>query len=239
MDVDPKVIAIAGAGPGNGAALARRFAREGYAVALLARSATFLDSLAEEIARHGGKALSLPVDLTSAAQVADAFGAIEDTLGDVTVLVQNAALMHRGPFLELDPSQFEEVFRLSVMGMVNCCRAALPGMQLRRRGNVVVVGATGSLRGSPDFAPFAVGKFGQRALAQSLAREFGPQGIHVSHVVIDGAISNERTLHRMPGKDPGEFLNPDHIAEAIWHLVQQPASAWTHELDLRPFGEKF
>ena len=234
-----KVIVIAGAGPGNGAALARRFGAEGYAVGLLSRSAEFLKAQQQTLGAEGIKALGLGVDITDSSQVKQAIAQIERDLGKVTVLIQNASLMYRGPFLEMAEENFRNVFNVSIMGMVHCCQAVLPTMVEQGVGSIIVIGATGSLRGSSGFAPFAVGKFGQRALAQSLAREYSPKGIHVAHVIIDGPISNPRTLGRLPGKSRAEFLEADHIAEAVWHIAGQRPSAWTHELDLRPFGENF
>lgn len=234
-----RVAVIAGAGSGNGAAIARRLAREGYDVALLARSGAYLSQLAAELRAAGGRTLDCAVDLGDAEETARAFARIDAELGAPDVLVQNAALMMRGPFLELDPGRFEAAFRVAVMGMVHCCRAVLPGMVSRGQGSIVVIGATGAMRGAAGFAPFAVSKFGQRALAQALAREFGPQGVHVAHVIIDGVIESPRTRQWFPDQDSGFFLQPEHIAEAVWHLIAQQPSAWTHELDLRPFGERF
>jgi NADP-dependent 3-hydroxy acid dehydrogenase YdfG len=234
-----KVAAIAGAGPGNGAAIARRLGREGYGLALLARSADYLAQLGAELRSQGTPALECPVDLADLDEVTQTFRKIRDTLGVPDVLVQNAAPMERGPFLEVPPERFEKVFRVSVMGMVHCCRAVLPDMVAQGRGTVIVVGATGALRGAAGFAPFAVGKFGQRALAQALAREFGPRGVHVAHIIIDGVIETPVTRRWLPEQDASFFLQPEHIAETIWHVIGQPPSAWSHEIDLRPFGEKF
>lgn len=235
----PEVTVVAGAGIGNGASISRRFAREGHAVALLARSRDVLDGIVKEIEGSGGKALGIATDLADPASVKAAFEQVRTELGAVTTLVQNGAIMIRGGFLELDPAAFETSFQVAVMGMVHCCREVLGEMESAGRGNVVLIGATGAMRGSGGFAPFAVGKFGQRALAQSLAREFGPKGIHVSHVVIDGVIAMERTRAMFPDAGPDFFLQPDDIAETVWNLVQQPRSAWSHEVDVRPFGERF
>jgi NADP-dependent 3-hydroxy acid dehydrogenase YdfG len=233
------VAVVAGAGPGNGAAIARRLAREGYAVALLARSRDYLSQLGGELREAGHHALECVAELGEAEEVNQAFSRIRDRLGAPEVLVQNAALMERGSFLDVAPERFEKAFRVAVMGMVHCCRAVLPDMVSQGRGSVIVIGATGALRGSAGFAPFAVSKFGQRALAQALAREFGPRGVHVAHVIVDGVIETPLTRRWFPEQDPAFFLQPEHIAETVWHLIGQPRSAWTHEIDLRPFGEKF
>jgi len=234
------VTVIAGAGPGNGRALARRFAQGGEAVALLARSPEALSALAVEIEGLGGRALAVPVDLSDADAVGAAFARVQRELGPVTTLIQNAAGgFGRGPFLELPLETFRDTLAVTVLGTVYCCRAVLPAMAQQGQGNIVVIGATGSLRGGAGFSAFAVGKAGQRMLAQSLAREFGPQGVHVAHVVIDGVVDNPRSRARLPEQPASFFLRPQDIAEAVWHLTRQPRSAWTHELDLRPFGEKF
>ncbi len=233
------VTAIAGVGPGNGAHFARRFARGGHAVALVARSGAYLEKVAREITDEGGKALALPTDITDPASVKEAFGKIRSELGEVANLIQNAALMANGPFLSVPPEKFEQVFQVSVMGMVHCCREVLEGMVRLGRGNIVLIGATAAFRGGNGFSAFAVGKFGQRALAQSLAREYGPQGVHVSHVNIDGVIDSDRARERMPDKPSSFYLHPEDIAEAVWNLAAQPPSSWSHDIDLRPFGEKF
>ncbi len=233
------VTVIAGVGPGNGAAYAHRFAREGHAVALLARSEDYITKLATAVRSAGGTALGLPVDLASQRAVGEAFARIRQELGPPDVLLQNAAGGPRGPFLELEPAAIEAGFAISVMGMVYCCREVLPHMVQQGSGAVILSGATAALRGSANFGGFAINKFGQRALAQSLAREFGPQGIHVAHVNIDGVIATPRNLERLADKPREFFLDPEDIADAVWHLARQPRSAWSQEIDLRPFGEKF
>ena len=234
-----QVAVIAGVGPGNGAAIARRLAQEGYDLGLLSRSGAFSAQLAAELRGSGVRAMECSADLADAAEVAQAFDRIRAEIGVAEVLVQNAAPMVRAPFLDVTPDQFETAFRVSVMGMVHCCRAVLPEMVARGRGAVIVIGATGAMRGAAGYAPFAVGKFGQRALAQALAREFGPKGVHVAHVIIDGVVETPATRRWFPEKEREFFLQPEHIAEAVWHLIGQPASAWSHEIDLRPFGERF
>jgi NAD(P)-dependent dehydrogenase (short-subunit alcohol dehydrogenase family) len=233
------VVVIAGAGPGNGAAFARRFAQGSYPVALLARTERTVQALADELRAGGGTALGLAVDLTDPDAVAHAFRRIRRELGAVGMLIQNAAFMVRGAFLDVPPDAFRQGFELNVMSTVHCCRESLPEMVARGGGVVVLIGATGSLRGGAGFAAFAAGKFGLRALGQSLAREFGPQGVHVAHVVIDGVIDNPRSRARLPVQPEASFLQPAHIAETVWHLVHQPRSAWSHEVDLRPFAEKW
>ncbi len=233
------VTAIAGAGPGNGAHFARRFASEGHAVALMARSLDSLETMVAEIAAQGGQALAVELDLTDPDSVSRAFAKVRTELGEVDTLIQNAALGARGPFLEIEPEAFQQGFQVSVMGAVWCAREVLPAMVAKGGGNLVMVGATAAMRGGHGFSSFAVSKFGQRALAQSLAREFGSQGVHVTHVNIDGVIDNPRSRGRMPDKPDSFFMRPEDIAEVVWHLVNQPKSTWSHEIDLRPFGERW
>lgn len=233
------VTAIVGVGPGNGAHFAHCFAKGGHAVALMARSGDYVAELAEEISTAGGKALAVPVDITDAGAVGGAFARVRSELGEVDHLIQNAAAGARGPFMEIPPEGFETGLQVSVMGMVHCCREVLPGMVKKGGGSIILIGATAAFRGGGGFSGFAVAKFAQRALAQSIAREFMPKGVHVAHVNIDGVIDSERS-RKTRGDNPDEFfLQPSHIADAVWYLVNQPRSAWTHELDLRPHVEKW
>lgn len=234
-----KVTAVFGVGPGLGAAVARRFAREGHAVALLARGEAHLREVHADITREGGKAAMFPADAADTSSVSAAFSRLRSELGPPEVLVYNAGAFQMGGILELDPMAFESAWRVNCLGGFLCAREVLPAMLERGRGTLLFTGATASLRGSARFAGLAVGKFGLRALAQSLAREFGPRGIHVAHVVIDGQIDTARVRGMMPGRDASTMLSPDAIAESYWHLHQQHPSAWTQELDLRPAPEKF
>lgn len=233
------VTAICGIGPGNGAHLARRFAEGGQAIALMARSTEISEQLASEIGAAGGKALVVSMDVADPASVAAGFAKVRGELGEVDTLIQNAAMGHRGPFMEIAPEDFNNGLQVSVMGTVYCCREVLPGMEKAGRGNIIIVGATAAFRGGNGFSAFAVSKFGQRALSQSIAREYGPKGVHVAHVNIDGVIDNPRSRGRMQDKPDEFFLQPADIAAAVWYLVQQPRSAWTQELDLRPHVEKW
>ncbi len=233
------VTAICGVGPGNGAHFAHRFAQGGHAVALMARTKEFSEELAAEITSSGGKALVISVDVADPASVAAAFARVRGELGEVETLIQNAAMGHRGPFMEIAPEDFNNGLQVTIMGTVHCFREVLPGMERMGRGNIIVVGATAAFRGGNGFSAFAVGKFGQRALSQSIAREYGPKGVHVAHVNIDGVIDNPRSRGRRGDKPDEFFLKPEDIAEAVWYLVHQPRSAWTQELDLRPHVEKW
>lgn len=235
-----KVAAILGVGPGLGAAVARRFAREGYAVALMARSEGSTSGVREEIEGSGGEAMSVAADATDAASVARAFEAVRGSLGDPEVFVYNAGAFRMGGILEVSPEDFDLCFRANCAGAFYAAQQVLPAMVGVGRGTVLLTGATAALRGSARFAALAVGKFGLRALAQSMAREFGPQGVHVAHAVIDGQINTPR-LREMSGggREEHTMLSPDAIAEAYWQLHLQDRTAWTLELDLRPAVERF
>ncbi len=234
-----KVAAVLGIGPGLGAAVAHRFAREGYALALLARSPDKLAVVESEIMNAGGIARSFVTDASDSASVADSFAKIREELGDPDVFVYNAGAFKMAGILDLDPTDFENLWKANCMGAFLSVREVLPAMQHKKNGTVILTGATASLRGSARFAGLAVGKFGLRALAQSLAREFGPQGIHVSHVIVDGMIDTPTVRAWQPDRDANTLLAPDAIAETYWQLHSQHPTAWTLEIDVRPALESF
>jgi NAD(P)-dependent dehydrogenase (short-subunit alcohol dehydrogenase family) len=234
-----KVAVVVGAGPGLGGAVARRFARGGYAVALMARHADALTSIEKEIVDAGGVALSVAADASDASSMAGAFATVRTQLGEPEVLVYNAGAFQPGGILEISVGAFESAWRSNCFGGFLAAREVLPAMVAKKRGTLLFTGATASRRGSARFAGLAVGKFGLRALAESTAREFGPQGIHVAHVVIDGQIDTPRMQAMMPGRDKNTLLSPDAIAETYWQLHTQEASSWTFELDVRPNTEKW
>jgi NAD(P)-dependent dehydrogenase (short-subunit alcohol dehydrogenase family) len=235
-------IAGVGASAGLGAALARRFAREGLRVAVTGRSRERLDAIVDEIRRAGGQAFALPGDVTRESELADIARQLTES-GTLEVAIFNAAGATRAPTLELSAEQFEAAWRVTTLGGFLFARAALPSLLAGGRGSLLFTGATASLRGRPPFAAFASAKAGLRSLAQSLAREFGPRNIHVAHVVVDGGIDGERlrtsSPQRVAERGPDGLLNPDEIADAYWHLHQQGRSAWSQEIDLRPFNESF
>ncbi|WP_164001204.1 SDR family NAD(P)-dependent oxidoreductase [Pyxidicoccus caerfyrddinensis] len=233
-----KVAAVVGAGPGLGTALAWRFAREGYTVGLFARSEGTLRQVQHAVQQAGGLASSYPTDATDADAVKASFARLREEHGAPEVCVYNAGVFHMAGFLETAPEDFEASWRINCLGGVLCAREVLPAMLEAGHGTLLFTGATASLRGGARSASFAAGKFGLRALAQSLAREFGPRGIHVAHVVIDGIIDTDRS-HARGGPKPAHRLSPDAIAETYWQLHRQDASAWTQELDVRPAPEKF
>lgn len=230
---------IVGVGPGLGAALAQRFVDGGHAVALLSRSPDHRDPTVQRLVAKGGSARGFDCDATDPASVARAFANVRSALRDPEVLIYNAGVFAVGGLLELDPERFEQAWRINCFGGFLAAREVVPAMQRNGRGTVLFTGATASLRGGARFAGLAVGKFGLRALAQSLAREFAPAGIHVAHVVIDGQIGSDAARARAPDRGAETFLDPAAIAETYWQLHAQPRSAWTLEQDLRPHVERF
>jgi NAD(P)-dependent dehydrogenase (short-subunit alcohol dehydrogenase family) len=235
-----RVAAVLGVGPGLGSAVARRFAREGYALALLARREESTAEAKQQIESAGGAALPVTADATDPTSVAEAFGRVRSELGEPEVLVYNAGAFQMGGILELSPEKFDECWRANCAGAFYAAQQVLPAMVEAGRGTVLLTGATASLRGSARFSALAVGKFGLRALAQSMAREFGPQGVHVAHVVIDGQIDTPRVRAMSGGeREAHTMLSSDAIAETYWQLHAQDPTAWTLELDLRPSVESF
>ena len=234
-----KVAAVLGVGPGLGAAIARRFAGEGFAVALMARREESVAAVREEIEDSGGGALGVTTDAANPDSVAASFQRVRAELGDPEVFVYNAGAFQMGGILEVSPAKFDECFRANCAGSFYAAREVLPAMVEAGRGTILLTGATASLRGSARFSALAVGKFGLRALAQSMAREFGPQGIHVAHVVIDGQIDTPRVREMSPDREEHTMLSPEAIADTYWRLHSQDPTAWTLELDLRPSVESF
>jgi len=234
-----KVAAVLGVGPGLGAAVARRFARGGFDVALMARSKASCDPSVKEVKELGRKVFAVDVDASSPTSVAAGFAKAHDALGDAEVFVYNAGAFKMGGVLEIEAEDFDLCWRANCAGAFYAAKHVVPPMVQAGRGTVLLTGATASLRGGARFACLAVGKFGLRALAQSMARELGPKGVHVAHVVIDGQIDTPRGRQLFPNRDPETMLAPDAIAEAYFRLHEQPMSAWTLELDLRPNVEKF
>jgi NAD(P)-dependent dehydrogenase (short-subunit alcohol dehydrogenase family) len=212
--------------------LARRFAREGLQVALAARNSQKLANLCTET---GAKAFAC--DATDPGQVDQMFRAVEAATGAPDVVVYNASARARGPVAELVPAEVERAIMVSAFGGFLVAREAAARMLKKGRGAILFTGASASVKGYPLSAPFAMGKFALRGLAQSMARELAPQGIHVGHFVIDGAIRNPGRTE--PPDRPDSMLDPDAIAASYLHLLQQPRSAWTWEVELRPWVERF
>jgi NAD(P)-dependent dehydrogenase (short-subunit alcohol dehydrogenase family) len=234
-----RVAAVLGVGPGLGAAVARRFAGEDFGVALIARREESVAGVREEIEGGGGTALPISADATDPDSVAAAFERVRGELGDPEVFVYNAGAFQMGGILDLSPEQFDRCFRANCAGAFYAARQVLPAMVEAGRGSILLTGASAALRGKANFSALAVGKFGLRALAQSMAREFGPQGVHVSHVIVDGQINTPRARAMFPDREDHTLLSPDAIAETYWLLHSQDPTAWTLELDLRPAVESF
>lgn len=244
MEKRHEVAMIVGAGPGLGFALARRFGRAEMSVAMAARHGERLEAMAAECSGIGHSARAYACDATIEGDVARLFEQVTAELGEPGVVVYNAGAFVSASILDTTAEEFERCWRVGCLGGFMVGRAAARLMTARvtaggRGGSIIFTGATASLRGSARFHNLAVGKFGLRALAQSMARELQPEGIHVAHVVIDGHIRS-RIEEAHGAEDAADTtIDPDAIAETYYQLHHQPRSAWTHEVDLRPWVEKF
>jgi NAD(P)-dependent dehydrogenase (short-subunit alcohol dehydrogenase family) len=230
------VVAVLGVGPGLGAALARRFAKE-YAVAINARRTEYLASLAEEIRAEGGQVYEAPADLSDRAQIEALFKTIREQLGPPEILLYNAGSGSWGTITDVTPEQYETTWRVNAYGAFLSAKEAAPDMIAKGRGSMLFTGATAGVKAGARSVAFGPAKFALRGLVQSMARDLGPKGIHVAWINVDGVID-------IPGRDiPGfteeDMLKPEAIAETYWHLAHQDPSAWTTELEVRPFKEKF
>jgi NAD(P)-dependent dehydrogenase (short-subunit alcohol dehydrogenase family) len=227
------VCVVVGVGPGTGAALARRFAAAEHAVALLARTTLISEPLARELP----DARAYACDVTDAASVAATIAAIERDQGAIAVVAYNAGSGTWGTVETITPAQLEAAFRINTLGLLHVAQAVIPGMTARGGGAIVVTGATASRRGGAKTAAFAPAKAAQRSLAESMARQLWPKGIHVSLIIVDGMIDLARTRASMPDKPDSFFVRPDELAETAYHLATQPRSAWSFEVEARPFAE--
>ncbi len=234
MSENSPVILVTGVGPGTGAAIARRFSLGGYRVAMLARSRERLDALQREIPNARG----FRCDVTDETQLDSVIEAVRRDLGTPKVLIHNAVGGAFANFMEIDPKVLESNFQVNTMGLLYLARRLAPAMVEAGEGAIVVTGNTSALRGKPRFAGFAPTKAAQRILAESIARELGPKGVHVAYVVIDAVIDLEwtRAMTSKPAEDPF-FIQPSAIADEIWHVVHQDRSAWSFNVEVRPFQE--
>jgi NAD(P)-dependent dehydrogenase (short-subunit alcohol dehydrogenase family) len=231
-----KTAVVVGVGPGLGAALVRAFTKEGYTVVAAARSASTLRDLHQ--VKEAGQVVAIDCDATDQADVERVFEKAA-ALGPTEVAIFNAGAFVRGSIVDTDPAEFERCWRVGCFAGFLVGRAAARRMIEHGRGTILFTGATASLRGGAGFVSLASPKFGLRAVAQSMARELGPKNIHVTHVVIDGQIHSERYAHLESERGPDSLLDPDAIAAQYVALHRQHRSAWTQELDLRPWSEKF
>lgn len=243
MTKPDKAVLVVGAGDATGGAIARRFAREGYAACVSRRTADKLQPLVQAIQAEGGVAHGFGSDARDEAAVIELFAHIEREIAPIEVLVFNIGANVRFPITEMTERVYRKVWEMAALSGFLVGREAARVMQPRGRGTILFTGATASLRGGSGFAAFAGAKHALRALAQSMARELGPKGIHVAHVVIDGAIDTAFIAENFPEryalKAQDGILDPDAIAESYWQIHRQHRSAWTHEMDLRPWSETF
>lgn len=235
MMAERKVTVVAGAGPGNGAALARRFAAEGRPVAMLTRTKEHADALATQI--DGSRAFAC--DVGDVASVTACFAAIRAELGEIDTLLFNAG---SGVFADVEtitPEQFEAAWRVNALGAFLCAREVIPAMKAASRGDIIFTGATASRRGSKATAAFAPAKAAQRSLAESMARSLWPAGIHVAIIIVDGVVDLPASRRTMPDKPESFFVDPAGVAEIAWDLTQQTRRAWSFEVEARPYGESW
>lgn len=239
----PSVCCVIGAGDATGSAIARRFAQEGYTVCVARRNQEALQSLLQHIHWEGERALAFGLDARREEQVVTFFKRVEAEHGPVEVVVFNVGGNVKFPILETTAQKYFKVWEMCAMAGFLVGREAAKVMLQRERGTILFTGATASTRGGAGFSAFAGGKAALRALAQSMARELGPKGLHVAHVIVDGlidtAFAREHFVQHIADAGPDGILNPEHIAEAYWWLHQQPRDAWTFELDLRPSVERW
>jgi len=233
--MDKQVCVVVGVGPGNGASIARRFAANGNAVAMLARSTGF----AEELRRTLTDAKAYACDVTNESDVVGTFKRVRDDMGDPEVLVYNAGSGIWGDVENVTPAEFESAWRVNALGALLAAKQVIPAMKRRASGAIILIGATASRRGVARTAAFAPAKAAQRSLAESMARHLWPAGIHVALVIVDGVVDLERTRQAMPDKPDSFYINPDDVAETVHWLSQQARSAWAFEVEARPFGESW
>ena len=231
-----RVAIVAGVGPGLGAALVRKLAKEGCRLGMFARSPKFISKLSDEL---GPQSLAVPTDISDPKQVATGFRKVRERFGKIDILIAHASDSLGEGLLKTTSEEFERSWRVAALGAFLCVREAVPNMLERKAGTIIFTGATSSMRGRGGAVGFSSAKFAVRGLAQSLAVELWPKGIHVAHIIIDGVIDTAkvRKTYKPSAKEP--LLKLDAIADAYWSLVQQDRSAWSLEIDLRPYDETF
>ncbi|BBN56333.1 short-chain dehydrogenase [Pseudomonas chlororaphis subsp. aurantiaca] len=238
-----KVVLVVGAGDATGGAIAKRFAREGLVACVTRRSADKLQPLVEAIQQAGGEAHGFACDARKEEEVIALIEQIESEIGPIEALVFNIGANVPCSILEETARKYFKIWEMACFSGFLNAREVAKRMVIRKRGTILFTGATAGLRGAAGFSAFAGAKHGIRALAQSMARELGPLNIHVAHVVVDGAIDTDFIRNSFPEKyalkDEDGILNPEHIADNYWHLHSQPRDAWTFELDLRPWNERW
>jgi NAD(P)-dependent dehydrogenase (short-subunit alcohol dehydrogenase family) len=233
MEKKNPVALVTGVGPGTGAAIARRFSRGGYSVAMLARNRERLTRLKDEIPNSH----AYPCDVTNEAQLDTTIESIRIELGAPKVLIHNAVGGAFGNFMEIDPKVLNQNFQVNTMALLYLARRLAPAMVAVGEGAIIASGNTSALRGKASFAGFAPTKAAQRILAESIAREVGPKGVHVAYVLIDAVIDLEWTRKRFPDAPNEFFITPAAIADEVWHVAHQDRSAWSFNVEVRPFRE--
>ena len=230
-----KLCVITGVGAGNGASFSRRFTREGYRVVMLARNLAYLESLATEIPGS----VAMECDVRDPGAIQHVFARIHEEIGTVDTLIYNAGAGEWASIMDTSLEGMQSSWATNTLGLVACAQEVIPSMTEKGEGNIMVIGATASLRGGAQSTAFASAKAAQRSVAQSMARDLGPKGIHVGYLIIDGIINIERTRERFPDRADDLFMQPDAIADSVYAMTQQDRSAWAFEIDLRPYGEKW
>ncbi|MGI9351563.1 MAG: SDR family oxidoreductase [Rhizobiaceae bacterium] len=243
MSEQKKTCLVVGAGDATGGAIARRFAREGYIVVPVRRELSHLDDLVREIRDGGGEVVPVGCDARQEDQIIELFDRIENEIAPLEVAVFNIGANARFPFEEIEVRKFTKIWELACFAGFLTCREAARRMVPRGKGSILVTGASASMKGYAGGAAFASAKFALRGMTQAMARELWPKGIHIAHIVIDGAIDTEFIREFWPQayakKDQGGILDPEHIAENYWRIHCQPRDAWTLEMDLKPWMETF
>lgn len=233
--MNKSVCVVVGVGPGNGEAFVRQFNQAGYAVALLARRTDFIALLASNLP----DAKAFPCDVSDATSVVNVFDRITREMGAPDVLIYNAGKGVWGTIEQVNTEDLDLAWRTNTMGLFLCAKQVIPSMKAREQGTIIVVGATASRRGVAGTAAFAPAKMAQRALTESMARHLGPSGVHVSLLIVDGIVGGPETRAQFASRAQDAFIAPDAIASTALHLARQDRSAWSFEIDLRPFNEKW